>query len=55
MVEITMNEGFAYAQYTHKHQLYGALQRVFEGIYETRPNDLEEVVRKIVEYIGSSR
>lgn len=50
IVEITTNEGFAYAQYTHKHQLYGALLRVFEGIYESRPSDLEDVVRHKVAF-----
>jgi len=50
IVEITTNEGYAYAQYTHKHQLYGALLRVFEGIYESRPSDLEEVVRHKVAF-----
>lgn len=43
VVEIATKSGFAYAQYTQKHKLYGALLRVFPGLYEFRPEYLSEI------------
>ncbi len=37
IIEIKTAKGFAYAQYTHKHKTYGALIRVFDEIYNKRP------------------
>ena len=37
--EIQTEAGCAYAQYTHKHQMYGALLRVSRGLYKTLPTD----------------
>ena len=40
IVEIKTSKGVAYALYTHRHQQYGALLRVFGRIHEVAPNDL---------------
>jgi len=40
IVEIATQKGLAYAQYTHKHNQYGALLRVYSGFHETRPNHI---------------
>jgi hypothetical protein len=44
VIQINTSEGMAYAQVTHKHSRYGHLLRVFEGVFGSRPNELEEVV-----------
>jgi hypothetical protein len=44
VVEIKKSKGLVYAQYTHKHPVFGALIRVFKGAYDDRVNDLEGVV-----------
>ena len=36
IIEIPTRSGFAYAQFTHKHNLYGALLRVYNTIYQTK-------------------
>ena len=50
MVEIKTTRGFAYAHYTHKHKQYGALLRVFQGLYDAPPSNLEDVVRQKVAF-----
>jgi hypothetical protein len=45
IVEIKTGKGLVYAQYTHKHQQYGALLRVFRKFYGVRPSDFTELVR----------
>lgn len=44
IIEIKTQKGFAYAQYTHKHEQYGALIRVFGNLYGTRPHELQEFI-----------
>ena len=44
VVEIRTRQGLAYAHYTHKHKLYGALLRVFNGIHDAPLNTYEDVV-----------
>ncbi|MEJ2437996.1 MAG: hypothetical protein P8Y35_08590 [Sulfurovaceae bacterium] len=34
VIEIVTSKGYAYAQYTHKDSMMGALLRIFKGIYE---------------------
>jgi hypothetical protein len=46
VVEIRTRKGFAYAHYTHKHKLYGALLRVFNGIHDAPLNTYEDVVKQ---------
>lgn len=46
VIEIPTPRGLAYAQYTHKHPMYGALLRVLRGIYTKRPADFSEVVKQ---------
>ena len=36
IIEIPTRHGFAYAQFTHKHRMYGALLRVYNTIYQTK-------------------
>jgi len=40
IVEVQVDSRLAYCQYTHKHGRYGALIRVFEGLYDIRPEDI---------------
>jgi hypothetical protein len=46
IIEIPTSKGLAYAQYTHKHHQWGALIRVLDGIYKTRPSNFAELVKK---------
>ncbi|WP_434049765.1 hypothetical protein [Marinobacter salarius] len=39
IVEIPVENGYAYAQYTHKNSEFGALLRVFSGVYPSRPSE----------------
>jgi hypothetical protein len=47
VVEITTPRGFAYAQFTHKHDApprYGALIRVLPGLFINRPSEFATLV-----------
>ena len=44
IVEIITPKGFAYAQYTHKHPMYGALIRIIKGIYKEKPENLLDLL-----------
>jgi hypothetical protein len=46
VVEIPVHGGLAYAHYTHFNKQYGSLLRVFDAIYEIRPNDLTAIVNR---------
>jgi len=49
VIEIETPKGFAYAHYTHKHDVppnYGALLRVLPGIFPVRPLDFSELVQR---------
>lgn len=49
IIEIPTAKGLAYAQFTHKHQQsphYGALIRVLDGLFESRPKDFAALVKK---------
>jgi hypothetical protein len=46
VVEIRTRKGLAYAHYTHKHKLYGALLRVFNDISDAPLNTYEDVVKQ---------
>jgi hypothetical protein len=43
--KIATDRGVAYFQYTHKHERYGALIRVFPGIFATEP-DLDALIEE---------
>ena len=43
IVEIGTARGLAYAQYTHRHAMYGALLRVFGTFYSERPSSFADV------------
>jgi len=47
VVEVPVSSGLAYAQLTHTAKPYGALLRVFPGIFEARPRDLSAVVNSV--------
>jgi hypothetical protein len=44
IIEIPTTKGLAYAQYTHQHATHGGLLRVFDLLFESRPNDLSNLV-----------
>lgn len=44
LIEIPTTVGFSYAQYTHKHPQYGALLRVFPGVFEKRPSSYSKIL-----------
>ena len=49
VIEIKIPKGFAYAQYTHKHEKpprYGALIRVLPGLFQSRPSEFTSLVRQ---------
>jgi len=48
IIEFTTNRGLAYGVYTHKHSDYGYLLRMFKGFYETRPDDLNTILKNDV-------
>lgn len=50
IVEIPVDAQLAYCQYTHKHSRYGALIRVFDGIYDRRPEDIPALAEGIVAF-----
>jgi len=50
IVEIRTRKGLAYAQYTHRHENYGALIRVFDRLYKSRPADIAEVASNPVRF-----
>jgi hypothetical protein len=45
LFEIPTSMGLAYAQYTHEHDNYGSLIRVFDQRYSKRPVDFEPVLK----------
>ena len=50
VIEIMTGKGYAYAQYTHKHPQYGALLRVFRGLYASRPDRLEDILKHEIQF-----
>ncbi|BAV50749.1 Uncharacterized protein MLTONO_5847 [Mesorhizobium loti] len=50
VVEFQTSIGKCYAIYTHKHVRYGALLRVFEKIYKTRPKKIGDIVSNAVQF-----
>ncbi len=50
IVEIDLGSGFAYVQKTHKHAQYGALLRVFFGVYEKRPLEFLHIAGQPVQF-----
>jgi hypothetical protein len=44
IVEISTSKGRAYALYSHEHEAYGSLLRVFPGTFSHRPVDLSAFV-----------
>lgn len=51
IVEIKTARGLSYAQYTHKHVQYGALLRVFEKAFTSRPTDFSQVVVLPIQFV----
>lgn len=44
IIEIPTGLGLAYAQLTHKHPKWGALIRIIDGFFESRPTNLDDLV-----------
>jgi hypothetical protein len=44
VIEIPTLKGLAYAQYTHKHSIYGSLLRIFSSTFASRPHDFTSLV-----------
>jgi hypothetical protein len=50
VIEIPTPEGLAYAQFTHQHQVYGALLRVMPGLHSSRPESLNQLVLGVPQF-----
>ena len=53
IIEIRTSRGLAYAIYTHRHDKpprYGALLRVFDRLFSSRPDALEEIAKLPVRF-----
>ena len=50
IVEIKTDGGLAYALCTHKNEKYHYLLRVFKGFYDSRPDDLDDVMSNEVQF-----
>src|SRR5688500_124431 len=50
MIEIPNKLGLAYAQYTHQHPQFGGLIRVFDRIFNERPNEFKSVAESPVRF-----
>jgi hypothetical protein len=50
VIEIPTSKGLAYAQYTHQHPTHGGLIRVFDILFESRPNGFSELVNGAVRF-----
>lgn len=46
IIEIPTAKGLAYAQFTHKHKMYGALLRVLDELFESRPEYFVALVKR---------
>jgi hypothetical protein len=51
VVEVETPKGFAYAQYTHKHATNGALIRVLQGLFGSRPTNFAEIVQRPEQFL----
>ena len=50
IIEIPTAKGLAYAQFTHQHSQFGGLIRVFDTLYEERPDDFSSLVKGDVRF-----
>ena len=44
ILEIPTAKGLAYAQYTHEHAQFGSVLRVFDTLFESRPDNFTSLV-----------
>jgi hypothetical protein len=51
IIEIKTKRGLAYAQFTHKHPLYGSLIRILPGFFDKRPVDLKRLAAGETRYV----
>ena len=51
IIELSIPEGVAYAQYINKHKSYGALLRVFSKLHKTRPDSLNTILDGEIQFI----
>lgn len=47
VLEICTTKGLAYAQSVNKHNQYGALIRVFKGLHDKRPDNVDLVINAV--------
>ena len=50
VIQIKTNKGFSCAQYTHEHEKYGSLIRIFDKIFVESPSDVETVINENVQF-----
>jgi hypothetical protein len=50
IIEIPTAKGLAYAQYTHQHRTHGGLIRVFDALFDGRPDDFLKLVNGTVRF-----
>ncbi len=51
IIEIKTRKGFAYAVFTHYKPKYGAVIRVFDRIFPSRPSDIQGIAHSPVQFI----
>jgi hypothetical protein len=50
VIEIKTRRGLAYAQYTNEAELHGSVIRVFDRLYEKRPDNLKSLPNQAVRF-----
>jgi len=50
IIEIPTRKGLAYAQYTHQHDQFGGLLRIFDEILQTRPTEFSTLIKGLVRF-----
>lgn len=51
IIEIPTTKGLAYAQYSHKHKQYGTMIRILDGLFESRPEDFAQLVKRKPKFV----
>ncbi len=51
IIEIETPNGFAYAYYTHKHPMFGALIKIIKGTFNEMPHNLAELLNDEYQFI----
>ena len=51
IIEIPTKDGLGYAQYTHRHEEYGELIRILDGVFQSRPSDFTDMVKRKYRFV----